>query len=91
MTSEPLTPQVSKRICLHMNNDHVEALKDCARHYGKISNPKQIKMIDLTPLAMKLKVDDNVINIPFNHTLKDSRDAHQTLVAMVKSIKEGTN
>ena len=26
MPSEPLTPQVARRICKHMNNDHPEAL-----------------------------------------------------------------
>ena len=37
MPTDPLTPDVSARICTHMNDDHAEAVLDYARHYGGIN------------------------------------------------------
>ncbi|KGG32464.1 putative heme iron utilization protein [Prochlorococcus marinus str. SS51] len=45
-------------------------------------------MLEITSLWMKLKVDGNDLQIPFDHTLIDSSDAHKTLVSMSKSIPE---
>ena len=39
------------------------------------------------PQWMELEVDGVLIKIPFSPQLKNSEDAHKTLVAMSKSIK----
>ena len=87
MASEPLDAQVSARICKHMNDEHHEALMEFARSYGGISQPKKVKMINLTPLAIKLDADGTQVEIPFDHELIDSSDAHQSLVTMLQRIK----
>ncbi len=86
MKSDPLSPHVRNRICTHMNNDHQEALIEIAKHYGKALMAINVTMLDLTPLAMKLSVDGEVIEISFENQLIDSADAHRSIVKMLKAI-----
>tara|TARA_Y100001968_G_C18827670_1_gene467542 strand:+ start:98 stop:367 length:270 start_codon:yes stop_codon:yes gene_type:complete len=84
MTSEPLNQKVSERICKHMNSDHLEALLAYAIDYGSVEDPKAARMMEINSKEMKLDVDGKVVNIIFDHELKDSQDAHKTLVAMLR-------
>ncbi|CAI8154853.1 MAG: DUF2470 domain-containing protein [Prochlorococcus sp.] len=86
MASDPLTTDVSARICRHMNDDHAEAVVAYARHYGGINNAEKARMMAVTPEAMELEVDGNIVQIKFDHTLSDSEDAHQTLVTMLRAM-----
>ncbi|KGG12173.1 hypothetical protein EV05_1378 [Prochlorococcus sp. MIT 0601] len=69
-----------------MNNDHKDTLKSFASFYGDLSNPINVKMISITPKLMKLEVDGENLDIYFDHTLIDSKDAHKTLVDMANSL-----
>ncbi len=84
MINEPITPEVSKRICNHMNKDHKDSILLYANIYAGINNPIKAEMLDITSEAMLLKVDGRNVEIIFDHVLKDSKDAHQTLVDMIK-------
>ncbi len=86
MNQSQLTGQVSERICSHMNRDHKEALKKFALHYGHIQAIKEVEMISITPNKMTLKVNKELIEIPFDHTIASSEEAHKTLVGMLKTI-----
>ena len=86
MPADPLTPAVSARICTHMNDDHAEAVLDYARHYGGIKSPESARMLAVTSNSMELDVDGSKLQIPFDHTLTDSEDAHRTLVAMLRAM-----
>ena len=86
MSSEPITQQSSKRICNHMNTDHKDAVNAYATYYGKIKTFKSAKMITLSPESIQLKIDDQTVDIKFDHILKDCSDAHQTLVKMIRAI-----
>ena len=88
MSSEPITKESSTRICNHMNQDHQNAINAYARHYGKIKTFKSAKMISLSQASMELKVDDQTVEVKFDHILKDCSDAHKTLVNMIKSIQK---
>ena len=90
MSSEPLTQETSTRICKHMNADHKEALNNYAKHYGGIKECQEVIMTDLTTKFIELEVDNQIIQINFDHTLKDSKDAHTTLVKMLKSIPQSS-
>ncbi len=90
MKIEPLSPSISKRICQHMNADHHEALIQYAKRYGGIINPCKAQMIDLNPIAMRLEVDGEIIEIAFDHTLIDSLDAHRSLVSMLTETPESS-
>ena len=86
MAADPLTPEVSDRICKHMNDDHTEAVLAYARHYGGIKGAQAARMVAVAPEAMTLDVDGAPVQVPFDHTLSDSEDAHRTLVAMLRAM-----
>ncbi|MEB3350531.1 MAG: DUF2470 domain-containing protein [Cyanobacteriota bacterium] len=86
MAADPLSPAVSDRICRHMNHDHAEAVLAYARHYGGLSQAATARMLAVAPEAMRLDVDGTVVEVPFDHTLTDSDDAHRTLVAMLRAL-----
>ena len=86
MSADPLTPEVSARICAHMNDDHAEAVLAYARHYGGIDSPSKASMLEVQSGGMLLNVDGRDLHIPFDHVLSDSEDAHRTLVAMLRAM-----
>ena len=88
MSNEQLSPEVSERICAHMNKDHQDALLGYASFYGGVFDPLDVKMVVITTNFMKLLVDGELIEIPFEQPLENSHDAHQTLIAMIKKSRE---
>ncbi|MFM7642393.1 MAG: DUF2470 domain-containing protein [Cyanobium sp.] len=86
MTADPLSAAVSDRICRHMNDDHASAVLAYAQHYAGLSGAKSARMVAVAPEAMTLEVDGASVDVPFDHVLTDSEDAHRTLVAMLRSI-----
>ena len=86
MSPEPITPESSARICNHMNKDHQDAVNAYAKYYGKIKNFRSAKMVTLSKESIKLNIDDQSLEIKFDHILQDCSDAHKTLVKMIKTI-----
>ncbi len=91
MKPDPITEEISNRICSHMNSDHMDALILYADYYGGVSNPNEVKMLKITERSIHLLVDNKNLEVEFDHILKDSSDAHQTLVKMIKSIPRSPN
>ena len=86
MKPEPINQESSTRICNHMNKDHSDAVIAYAKYYGGIEMCNKAQIVTLSAELMELKVDEQIIKIKFDHTLKDCSDAHKTLVSMIKSI-----
>ncbi len=90
--ADPITPEVSQRICTHMNDDHADAIALYARVYGQVATATSAKMESIDPEGMTLltEVEGQTapIRITFDHVLQDSEDAHQTLIAMVKQARQ---
>lgn len=86
-----ITSDVSDRICAHMNDDHAEAIVLYAKAFGNTDNAVSAKMLKIDPQGMDLHVQteaaDQTVRITFDHELKDSEDAHQTLISMVKQAR----
>ncbi|MDJ0900942.1 MAG: DUF2470 domain-containing protein [Xenococcus sp. MO_188.B8] len=89
--SDVITPAISDRICKHMNEDHAEAIVLYAKVFGNSPEAETATMDSIDPQGMnltaKIKGKTVPVRIEFNHTLKDSEDAHQTLIAMVKQAR----
>ena len=89
--SDVITPAVSDRICQHMNEDHAEAIVLYAKVFGNSPEAETATMDSIDPQGMNLtaniKGETVPVRIEFNHTLQDSEDAHQTLIAMVKQAR----
>ena len=76
-----ITPDISDRICTHMNDDHADAIVLYAKAFGHTEDAVSAKMLKIDPQGMDLHVQtsdaDQTVRIPFDHELKDSEDAHQ--------------
>lgn len=86
-----LTPEVSDRICQHMNDDHAEAIVLYAKVFGQVSDTIDAGMKSIDSEGMNLWVqcptERRDLRISFDHHLQDSEDAHQTLIAMVRQAR----
>ena len=86
-----ITPAVSDRICQHMNEDHAAAIVLYAKVFGNAPEAETATMDSIDPQGMnlttKIKGETVPVRIEFDHTLKDSEDAHHTLIAMVKQAR----
>jgi|SRR4028119_1009570 putative heme iron utilization protein len=89
--SEPFSQEVSQRICKHMNEDHAEAVSLYAQIFGNSPNTEAAEMVSIDAQGMnliaKVKGESVPLRIEFEHVLKDSEDAHHTLIAMVKQAR----
>jgi putative heme iron utilization protein len=89
--SDPFTPEVSARICKHMNEDHADAILLYAKAFGQVSEATAAQLVQIDAVGMDLAVQKaeatEPVRILFDHELKDSEDAHQTLIAMVKQAR----
>jgi putative heme iron utilization protein len=89
--ADPITPEVSQRICTHMNDDHAEAVLMYAKVYGQAGNATAAKMNAIDPDGMDLNVmigeEATTVRVPFERSLIDSEDAHQVLIAMVRQAR----
>ncbi len=90
--SEPISPNISDRICQHMNEDHAEAIVLYARVFGNSPNAETAQMLAIDPLGMDLSVEsDNTnsrVRIEFDSPLKDAEEAHHTLIKMLKQARQ---
>lgn len=89
--ADPITPEVSQRICAHMNDDHAEAVLMYAKVYGQAEDATAATMMAIDPEGMDLDVmlgaEATTIRVPFERSLTDSEDAHQVLIAMVRQAR----
>ena len=93
--SDPITPAISDRICKHMNEDHSNAIVLYAQIFGNVSEAETAIMESIDPEGMNLSATVKGQNVPirikFDHILKDSEDAHHTLIDMVKQARNPQN
>jgi putative heme iron utilization protein len=91
MAADAITPEVSQRICAHMNDDHAEAVLMYAQVFGQVA-ATTAKMVAIDPLGMDMTADvdgmPTAVRIAFDHELTDSEDAHQTLIGMVRRARQ---
>jgi putative heme iron utilization protein len=89
--SETITPEISDRICKHMNKDHADAVLLYARVYGNKSNAAAAQMISIDSQGMNLaaRIDGGNVDlrIQFDRALENAQDAHHVLVDMLKQLK----
>ena len=89
--SDTFSQEVSDRICKHMNEDHAGAVALYAQTFGKAPDTESAHMVSIDAQGMNLMTQVNGssvrLRIEFDHTLKDSEDAHHTLIDMVKQAR----
>ncbi|MEB3272378.1 MAG: DUF2470 domain-containing protein [Prochlorothrix sp.] len=89
--TDAFSPEVSDRICRHMNDDHAEAVARYAQTFGQRPEVTAARMLSIDAEGMNLEVEaegqSQPLRIGFDHTLADAKDAHHTLVAMLKQVQ----
>ncbi|MEL6441517.1 MAG: DUF2470 domain-containing protein [Cyanobacteria bacterium J06621_8] len=89
--SEAITSKISDRICQHMNQDHRDAIVLYAKVYGNQLQTETATMDSIDPQGMNISAqvagETVPVRVEFDHTLTDAKDAHHTLVAMIKQAR----
>jgi putative heme iron utilization protein len=89
--SEAFSTEISDRICKHMNEDHANAIALYAQVFGNSPDAEVALMQSIDAQGMNLIAELNGSSVPirieFDHELKDSEDAHHTLIDMVKKAR----
>ncbi|NJL19624.1 MAG: DUF2470 domain-containing protein [Leptolyngbyaceae cyanobacterium SM1_3_5] len=84
--------EISDRICAHMNDDHADAIVLYARVFGGAANAiaARLERIDAQGMDLTVQTESETtpVRITFDHQLKDSEDAHHTLIEMVKQARK---
>ena len=76
----------SKRICKHMNNDHIDSVHKYLIHYANISNFKEAYLEEIASLYMKINYDGKTAIINFKNEISEE-EIHSTLVSMIREIE----
>ena len=81
-----ISSETSKRVCKHMNKDHIDSVHKYLIHYGKISEFKEAYLEEISSQYMKINYDGKSAIINFNNEITE-QEIHSTLVSMIKEIK----
>jgi putative heme iron utilization protein len=91
--TDSFSPEISDRICKHMNEDHADAVALYAKAFGNEPQTIAAEMLKIDAEGMDLSVQTEEtrkpLRITFDHSLQDAEDAHHTLIAMVKQARAG--
>ena len=52
-----ISSNTSKRVCKHMNKDHIDSVHKYLKHYGKISEFKEAYLEEISSQYMKINYD----------------------------------
>ena len=80
-----ISENTSKRVCNHMNKDHIESVHKYLNHYGNIYDFKEAKMIEIKSKYMSIEYDNKIATINFQEDISEE-EIHETLVKMSKAI-----
>ena len=77
--------KTSKRVCDHMNKDHIESVHKYLKFYGKISNFNEAYMEEINNKYMKINYDGKSAIIYFKKEISED-EIHSTLVSLIREI-----
>ena len=80
-----ISNETSKRVCDHMNNDHIDSVHKYLKFYAKIEDFNEAKMEEINSTSMKIKYDNKLAVINFKEEISED-EIHKTLVSMIKNI-----
>ena len=80
-----ISSKTSKRVCNHMNKDHIDSVHKYLIHYGLISNFKEAYLEEISSEYMKINYDGKIAFINFKNKISEE-EIHSTLVSMLRKI-----
>ena len=81
-----ITSNTSRRVCKHMNKDHIDSVHKYLIHYGKISDFKEAYLEEISSKYMKINHDGKSAIINFKNEISEE-EIHATLVSMIREIE----
>ena len=81
-----ISSKTSKRVCKHMNKDHIDSVHKYLIHYGKISKFKEAYLEEISSKYMKINYDGKSAIINFKNEITEE-EIHATLVSMIRELK----
>ena len=81
-----ISSNISKRVCMHMNKDHIDSVHKYLIHYGKILNFKKAHLEEISSQFMKINYDGKTAIINFKNEISEE-EIHSTLVSMIREIE----
>ena len=81
-----ISEKTSKRVCDHMNKDHLDSVHQYLKFYAKIEKFKDAKMEEINSTSMKIKYDNKLAVINFKEEISEA-EIHKTLISMIKNIE----
>ena len=76
-----ISRETSKRVCDHMNNDHIDSVHKYLIHYGKISRFENAYMEEINNSYIKINYDGQSAIINFKNEISEE-EIHSTLVSV---------
>ena len=80
-----ITEKTSKRICDHMNKDHLDSVHKYLKYYGNVNDFNVAEMEEINSKFIKIKYDNKFSKIYFEKEITED-EIHNTLVSMIKKI-----
>jgi len=80
-----ISEKTSKRVCSHMNKDHISSIHKYLNFYLNIYEFKEAKMVEIQSKCMKIMYDNKIATIDFQKEITEE-EIHDTLVSMAKAI-----
>ena len=81
-----ISEKTSKRVCDHMNIDHMDSVHKYLKFYAKVEEFKVAKMEEINSTSMKITYDNKLAVINFEEEISED-EIHKTLVSMIKNIE----
>ena len=81
-----ISSNTSKRVCKHMNKEHINSVHKYLIHYGKISNFKEAYLEEISSKFMKINYDGEIAIINFKNEISEE-EIHSTMISMLKEIE----
>ena len=69
-----ISKETSKRVCDHMNNDHIDSVHKYLIHYGKISRFENAYMEEINNSYIKINYDGQSAIINFKKKISSSKE-----------------
>mgnify|MGYP001399230478 CR=1 FL=1 len=79
-----ISEKISKRVCDHMNKDHMDSVHKYLNHYMNIYDFKEAKMVEIQSQFMTIMYDNKLATINFQKEISEE-EIHNTLVKMIKA------
>ena len=76
-----ISEKISKRVCDHMNKDHMESIHKYLNYYKNIHKFNEAKLIEIQSKYMTINYDNKLVNIEFKKEISEE-EIHETLVKM---------